>query len=80
MANNNEVNSATTFEFPIRDPLGELYMKNIPHSTLLNFYGMIVDSLNSFLFEFIVLYHNYDYTSDWQKLKNFPATLKGVAL
>jgi hypothetical protein len=41
---------------------------------------MITKDPKTFLFEFEVLCHNYDYSSDAQKLKLFPATLKDVAL
>jgi hypothetical protein len=55
-------------------------MKNIPPSTLPNFHGMITEDPKTFLFEFDVLCHNYDYSSDAKKLKLFPTTLKDVAL
>jgi len=41
---------------------------------------MIVEDLDTFLFEFDVLWRSYDYTLDSKKLKLFPTTLKGVAL
>jgi hypothetical protein len=55
-------------------------MKNIPHSTLPNFHGLSKEDLDTFLFEFDVLCRSYDYVTDAQKLKLFPATLKSVAL
>jgi hypothetical protein len=55
-------------------------MKNIPPSTLPNFHGMVTKDPKTFLFEFDVLCRSYDYSSDTQKLKLFPATLKDVAL
>ena len=55
-------------------------MKNIPLSTLPNFHGLASEDLDEFLFEFDILYRIYDYISDSQKLKAFPATLKGKAL
>ena len=35
---------------------------------------------DAFLFEFYVLCRGYDYTTDPQKLKLFPSTLKGMTL
>jgi len=55
-------------------------MKNIPFSSLPYFQGMTVEDPNTFLFEFDVLCRSYDYISDDQKMKLFPATLKGAAL
>ena len=55
-------------------------MKNIPPSILPNFYGTSIEDLDAFLFEFDVLFQTYGYTDDTQKLRLFPATLKGVAL
>lgn len=55
-------------------------MENIPLSALPSFQGMKVEGLDTFLFEFDVLCRSYDYTSDAQNMKLFPATLKGVAM
>lgn len=70
----------TTFEFPIGDIRGESPMKNIALSSLPSFQGMTVEDPDTFLFEFDVLCRSYDYTSDAQKLKLFPITLKGETL
>ena len=80
--NNNENTDATitAFEFPISDIRSESPMKNIPLSTLPSFQGLIVEDPHTFLFEFDVLCRIYDYTSDVEKLKLFPATLKGATL
>lgn len=59
---------------------GEAPMKNIPLSSLPSFQGMTVEDPDTFSFEIDVLCRSYDYISDAQKLKLFPATLKGVAL
>jgi hypothetical protein len=75
-----EATSNFTFEFPIREFEGEAPMKTIPLSTLLNFHGLSREDTYTFLFEFYVLCHNYDYVSDAQKLKLFPTTLKSGAL
>ena len=55
-------------------------MKNIPLSTLPNFHGLSTEDPDEFLFEFDILCRSYDYTTTAQKLKLFPATLKGNAL
>lgn len=76
--NNGRIDSTiTTFEFPISDIRGKAPMKNIRFSTLPSFQGLNVEDLDTFLFEFDVLWRSYDYTLDDQKLKLFPATLKG---
>jgi len=41
---------------------------------------LISEDPDAFLFEFDVLCRGYDYTSEPQKLKLFPSTLKGAAL
>ena len=68
-----------TFEFPIRDTAGATQMKNIPPSALPNFRGTSSEGLNAFLFKFDMLCQSYDYSSNAQKLKLFPATLKDAA-
>ena len=74
-------NSLSTLEFPIGDlPRGATPMKNIPLSALPNFHGLSSEDLDEFLFEFDILCRSYDYVSPNQKLKLFPATLKGNAL
>ena len=55
-------------------------MKNIPPSIFPNFYGTSTEDPESFLFEFDVFCRTYGYNDDTQKLRLFPATLKGVAL
>ena len=80
----NKEEQETTFIFPILDTsiiLGEeVKMKNIPPSILPNFYGMISEDPDSFLFEFDILCRTYGYTDDTHKLCLFPATLKTAAL
>ena len=68
------------FEFPIRITPGNYPMKNIPLSTLPNFHGLSSEDPNEFLFKFHILCRSYDYIFDIQKLKYFPAMLKGKAL
>eukprot|EP00253_Pinus_taeda_P020212 PITA_20212 len=55
-------------------------MKNIPPATLPNFHGLSSEDLDEFLFEFDILCRSYDYVNPAQKLKLFPATLKGNVL
>lgn len=55
-------------------------MKNIPPSTLPSFQGASSEDPEAFLFDFDVLCRSYDYSSNAQKLKLFPATLKDEAL
>jgi hypothetical protein len=74
-------NSFSTLGFPIGDlPRGAAPMKNIPLSALPNFHGLSSEDPDEFLFEFDILCRSYDYVSNAQKLKLFPATLKGNAL
>ena len=77
----NQVNEEqSTFEFPIVDPNTQIQMKNISPSALPHFYGKVHEDLESFLFEFDIFCRSYDYSSDSQKLKLFPTTLKDAAL
>ena len=82
--NEEEKDEELTFGFPIYDiptTFGrEVKMKNIPPSILPNFYGTSTEDLDVVLFEFDVLCRTYGYTDDTQKLRLFPATLKGAAL
>ena len=74
-------NSLSTLEFPIGDlPRGTTPMKNIPLSALPNFHGLSSEDSDEFLFEFDILCRSYDYVNHTQKLKLFPATLKGNVL
>jgi len=52
-------------------------MKVIPFQNIPTFQGLTSEDLDAFLFEFDVLCQDYDYTTDPQKLKLFPSTLKG---
>lgn len=79
-ASNAIVQQNMTFEFPIHPPEDDALMKNIPHSALPIFRGSTSKDDDVFLFEFDVLCNSYDYQSDAQKLKLFPATLKDVSL
>jgi len=66
--------------FPIRATNGDVRMKNIIPSPLPHFHGLSLEDLDTFFFEFVVVYRTYDYTSDDQKLKLFPSTLKDEVL
>jgi hypothetical protein len=67
-------------EYLIVDPIANAPMKAIPLQNLPTFHGLISEDPDTFLFEFDVLCRGYDYTSEPQKLKLFPSTLKGAAL
>jgi hypothetical protein len=78
----NDENTISTLVFPITNipTRGIATMKNIPLSSLPNFHGLSTEDPDEFLFEFDILCRSYDYTTTAQKLKLFPATLKGNAL
>jgi hypothetical protein len=80
MENENGNDTVSTFDFPIGNIPGLAPMNNIPLSTLPNFNGQISEDPNTFMFEFDVCVESYDYTTNAQKLKIFPATLKGSTL
>jgi hypothetical protein len=67
-------------KYPIVDPISNAPMKAIPLQNLPTFHGLISEDPYAFLFEFDVLCRGYDYTSEPQKLKLFPSTLKGASL
>ena len=69
-----------TIQFPIKQPEGIAPMKNISPLVLPRFYGKAAEDLDEFLFKFDILCRSYDYTTNAQKLKIFPATLKDNAL
>ena len=69
----------TTFGFPILDIVQDINMKNIPPSSLPTFYGKSNEDLDTFLFEFDILYRSYNYLQDAHKLKLFLATLNDSA-
>ena len=54
----------TTLQFPIQQPVGIAPMKNISPSMLPHFYGKTVEDLDEFIFEFDILCHSYDYTTN----------------
>jgi len=70
----------STIDFPIGDLGTSVPTKPIPLAALPTFLGLISEDPDTFLFEFDIVCRGYDYTTDAQKLKIFPATLKGMAL
>lgn len=69
-----------TFIFLILESGEETKMKNIPHSVLPIFHGLSKGDLDTFLFEFDVLYRSYEFVMGDQKFRPFPTTLKNAAL
>ena len=69
-----------TFIFPLPSLVTNANLKNIPPTALPKFYGLAAEDPNTFLFEFDILCHSFDYNIDAHKLKLFPATLKELAL
>jgi hypothetical protein len=81
MAQPNQQHPQTsTLEYLIVDLIANAPMKAIPLQNLPTFHELISEDPDTFLFEFDVLCRGYDYTSEPQKLKLFPSTLKGAAL
>jgi len=74
------VDTDYTIEFFIVDTLGGAPMKYISLSSLPKFHGITTEYPYALFFKFYVLFRSYDYTTDLQKLKLFPATLKGASL
>ena len=72
--------TVATLQFPIQQPEGIAPMKNISPSVLPRFYGKEEKDPDEFIFEFDILCRSYDYTTNAQKTKLFPATLKDNAL
>ena len=62
------------------DPDTVVQMKNIPPLTLPHFHGKVHEDPDSFLFEFDILCRSYEYSTDAQKLRLFPITLKDSTL
>ena len=72
--------TVATLQFPIQQPEGTTPMKNISPLVLPRFDGKSAEDPDEFIFKFDILYHSYDYVTNAQKLKLFPATLKDNAL
>ena len=82
MANNQNQNErqTSTLQYPIVDHATNAPMKSINLHHIPTFHGLTTEDPDAFLFEFDVLCRGYDYTTDPQKLKLFPSTLKGTTL
>ena len=82
MAQNQNQNQqqTSTLQYPIVDTAVNAPMKAIPLQHIPTFHGLTSEDPDAFLFEFDVLCRGYDYTTNAQKLKLFPYTLKGAAL
>ena len=80
MAQNQPNTQTSTLQYPIVDIAANAPMKEIPLQHIPTFHGLTSKDPDAYLFEFYVLCRGYDYTTDPQKLKLFPSTLKGVAL
>eukprot|EP00253_Pinus_taeda_P022836 PITA_22836 len=80
MAQNQPNTQTSTLQYPIVDSAANAPMEAIPLQHIPTFHGLTSEDPNAFLFEFDVLCKGYDYTTDPQKLKLFPSTLKGAAL
>jgi len=80
MAQNQQPPQTSTLQYPIVDTAINATVKAIPLQHIPTFHGLTSEDLVAFLFEFDVLCQGYDYTTDPQKPKLFPSTLKGAAL
>jgi len=80
MAQNQPNTQTSTLQYPVVDSAANAPMKTIPLKHIPTFHGLTSEDPDAFLFEFNVLCRGYDYTTDPQKLKLFPSTLKGAAL
>ena len=69
-----------TFPFPLPSLVTNANLKNIPPIALPKLYGLAMEDPDTFLFEFDILYHTFDYNTNAHKLKLFPATLKESTL
>ena len=80
MEKNQKQRHTSTLEYPIVALDANAPMKSIPLQNIPTFHGLTSEDPYAFLFEFGVLCRGYDYTTDPQKLKLFPSTLKGTTL
>ena len=75
-----QVMAQLAFPFPLPSLVTTDNLKNIPSNVLPKFYGLATEDPDTFLFEFDILCHSFDYNTDAHKLKLFPTTLKESAL
>ena len=69
-----------TFPFPLPSLVINANLKNIPPNSLPKFYGLATKDIDTFLFEFYILYYSFDYNTNAHKLNLFLATLKESTL
>jgi hypothetical protein len=70
----------SVLQFPIQGIDDEIRMKNIAPYDLPHFHGITTKDLDTFIFEFEVLYRTYECIAYAQKLELFPSTLKELTL
>jgi len=63
--------------FPIQYIDVNVHMKNIPPPFLSNFHGMRLEDVETFLFEFQILFRYYGYLLKTQKFMLFLETIEG---
>ena len=68
------------FGFTIQETNVNVQMKNIPPFVLPNFKGMRSEDLETFHFEFEIIFKSYGYPLHIKKLNLFPTTVKDKAL
>lgn len=76
MAQNQQTPQTSTLQYPIVDIAVNAPMKDILLQHIPTFHGLTSEYPGAFLFEFDVLCRGYDSTTNPQKLKLFPSTLK----
>ena len=69
-----------TFPFPLPSHVTNANLKNIPPIALPKLYGLATKDPDTFLFEFDIIFHRFDYITNSHKLKLFRTTLKESAL
>jgi hypothetical protein len=74
---NEQENKEEEYTFPIRESGEEAKMKNINPSNLPLFYGLPIEDPDTFLFEFEVLCHTYEYKNNAQKLRLVSLNFEG---
>ena len=68
-----------TFPFPLPSLVTIANLKNLNPSALPKFYGLATEDSDTFLFDFDILCHSFDYNTNTHKLKLFLATLKVIS-
>ena len=65
-----------TFPFPLPSLVTNANLKNIPPTALPKFYSLATKDPDTFLFEFDILCHSFDYNTNALTLKLFTTTFK----